>query len=149
MGDRGRTKVNDTALNTATMPPTTTSPLKLTDREHPPPEVWDAVLERKHFYLVHAAASTSPQQNGPWVLRGPDTMPAPGSTPPGAVWEPTTPNKVLRGVLHTGDHGPVHTTPPRALAQITSREAGYHVGLAMFCPSQWSRRRWPATGATP
>ena len=53
-------------------------------------------------------------------------MLAPGTTPPGAVGEPTTRHMVLRGVLHPGD-----PTPARALAQVTSGLAGYHLGLAM------------------
>ena len=39
----------------------------------------------------------------------------PGTAPPGAIGDPTTPHRVLRGVLQPGD-GP----PANALAQITS-----------------------------
>ena len=71
-------------------------------------------------------------------------MLAPGTAPPGAVGEPTTPHSVLGGVLQPGDQAPA-----RALAQITSGRAGYHPGLAMLCLSQWIKRRWPSTGAEP
>ena len=54
-------------------------------------------------------------------------MLAPGTTPPGAVGDPTTPHRVLRGVLQPGDK-PL----ARALAQITSGQAGYHLGRAML-----------------
>ena len=73
-----------------------------------------------------------------------DPETAPGTTPPGAVGEPTTPHRVLRGVLQPGDQAPA-----RALAQITSGRAGYHLGLAMLCLSQWIKRRWPTTVAAP
>ena len=71
-------------------------------------------------------------------------MLTPGTTPPGAVGEPTTPHRVLRGILEPGDQAPA-----RALAQITSGQAGYHLRLAMLCLSQWIKRRWPSTGAAP
>ena len=62
-------------------------------------------------------------------------MLAPGAAPPGAVGDPTTPHKVLRGVLQPGDN-----PPARTLAQITSGRAGYHLGLAMLCLAQWIQR---------
>ena len=40
----------------------------------------------------------------------------PGTAPPGAVGDPTTPHRVLRGVPQPQD-----MPPARALAQITSR----------------------------
>ena len=48
-------------------------------------------------------------------------MLAPGAAPPGAVGDPTTPHKVLRGVLQPGDKAPA-----RARAQITPGRAGYN-----------------------
>ena len=112
-----------------------------TDSDYPPPEVWCTVLERGHYYVV-AATATSP---GPqWLFKGTDTMLGPGAAPPGAVGDPTTPHKVLRGVLQPGN-----TPPARALAQITSRRAGYRLGLAMLCLAQWIKRRWPSTGTVP
>ena len=54
-------------------------------------------------------------------------MLAPGATSPGAVGDPITPQKVLRDVLQPGDQAPA-----RFLAQITSGQAGYHLGLAML-----------------
>ena len=71
-------------------------------------------------------------------------MLAPGTAPPGAVGDPATQHRVLRGVLQPGDK-----PPARALAQITSGKAGYHLGLAMLCLTHWIRRRWPATGTVP
>ena len=68
-------------------------------------------------------------------------MLAPGTAPPGAVGDPTTQHRVLRGVLQPGDK-----PPARALAQITSGKAGYHLGLAMLCLTHWIQRRWPPTG---
>ena len=59
-----------------------------TDSDHPPPEVWCTVLERGHYYVV-AATATSPGRQ--WLVKGTDTMPAPGTAPPGAVGDPTTP----------------------------------------------------------
>ena len=58
-------------------------------------------------------------------------MLAPGTAPPGAVGHPTTPHRVFRGVPQPGD-----TPPARALAQITSGQAGYHLGLAILCLAQ-------------
>ena len=73
-----------------------------------------------------AATATSP---GPQLLvKGTDTMLAPGTAPPGAVGDPTTQHRVLRGVLQPGDK-----PRARALAQITSGKACYHMGLAMLC----------------
>ena len=87
-----------------------------TDSDHPPPEVWCTVLERGHYYVVAATArSPGPQ----WLVKGTDTMLAPGTAPPGAVGDPTTPHRVLRGVLQPGDK-----PPASALAQITSGKAG-------------------------
>ena len=71
-------------------------------------------------------------------------MLAPGAAPPGAVGDPTTPHRVLRGVLQPGDKPPAH-----ALAQITSEKAGYHLGLAMLCLTHWIQRCWPPTGTVP
>ena len=60
-----------------------------TDSGHLPPEVWVTVLERGHYYVV-AATATSP---GPqWLVKGTDTMLAKRAAPPGAVGDPTTPN---------------------------------------------------------
>ena len=56
----------------------------------------------------------------------------------GAVGDPTCPHKVLRG-----------EPPARALAQITSGRAGYHLGLAMLCLAQWILHRWQSTGTVP
>ena len=69
---------------------------------------------------------------------------APGTTPPGAVGDPTTQHMVLRGVLQPGDK-----PPAGALAQITSGKAGYHLGLATLCLTHWIQRRWPPTGNVP
>ena len=69
---------------------------------------------------------------------------APETAPPGAVGDPTTQHRVLRGVLQPGDK-----PPARALAQITSGKAGYHLGLAMLCLTHWIQRRWPPTGTVP
>ena len=98
---------------------------------------------------MHAASSPGPQPNVLSVVKGPGTMLAAGSAPYGAMGEPSTQHKVLRGILHPGDQGPAHTTPARALAEITSGQAGYHLGLAMRCLCQWIKRRWPTTGDAP
>ena len=112
-----------------------------TDGDHPPPEVWVTVIERVHYYVI-AATATSP---GPqWLVKGTDTMLAPGTAPPGAVGDPTTQHRGLRDVLQPGDK-----PPARALAQITSGKAGYHLGLAMLCLTHWIQRRWPPTGTVP
>ena len=125
----------------ASAPQTTTPPPPPADSDHPPPEVWFTVLERGHYYVI-AATATSP---GPqWLVKGTDTMLAPGTAPPGAVGDPTTQHRVLRGVLQPGDK-----PPARALAQITSEKAGYHLGLAMLCLTHWIQRRWPPTGTVP
>ena len=68
----------------------------------------------------------------------------PRNCPTGAVGDPTTQHRVLRGVLQPGDK-----PPARALAQITSSKAGYHLGLAMLCLTDWIQRRWPPTGTVP
>ena len=98
-----------------------------TDSDHLPPEVLCTVLERGHYYVV-AAKATSPVPQ--WVIRGTDTMFAQEDAPPGAIGDPTSPHKVLTGVLHPGNKDPA-----RALAQITSERAAYHLGLAMLCLS--------------
>ena len=59
-------------------------------------------------------------------------MLTPGAAPPGAVGDPATPHKVLRGVLQPEDK-----PPARAPAQITSGRAGYHLGLANLSLTQW------------
>ena len=46
---------------------------------------------------------TAPSPGPQWVIRGTDTMLAPGTAPAGAIGDPTTPQKVLRGVLQAGD----------------------------------------------
>ena len=71
-------------------------------------------------------------------------MLAPGTAPPGAIGDPTTPHRVIRGVLQPGD-----MPPARALGQMTSGQAGYHLGLAMLCLTQWIQRRLPSTGTMP
>ena len=71
-------------------------------------------------------------------------MLGPGAPPPGAVGDPTSPQRVLRGVLQPGDK-----LPARALVQITSGQAGYHLGLAMLCLAKWIQRRWPSKGTVP
>ena len=53
---------------------------------------------------------------------------------------PHHPHKILRGVLQPGDKAPART-----LGQITSGRAGYHLGLAMLCLTQWIKRRWPSS----
>ena len=132
----------DTALRAAgSRIPDDDLPPPPTDSDHPPPEVWCTVLERGHYYVV-AATATSP---GPqWLVKGTDTMLAPEADPPGAVGDPTTPHKVLRGVLQPGDK-----PPARALAQITSGQAGYHLGQAMLCLTQGIKRCWPSMGTVP
>ena len=72
----------DTSLHTAShkAPDDDLSPPP-TSRDHPRPKVWYTILERRHYYLVHAAATSHQQQNVPWVLTGMDTMIAPGCTP--------------------------------------------------------------------
>ena len=133
---------SDTALRAAGLrTPDNKLPLRPSDSDHAPPEVWVTVLERGHDYVV-AAAATSP---GPqWLIKGTDTMLAPGVAPPGAVGDPTTPHRVLRGALQAGDK-----PPARALAKITSGRAGYHLRLAMLCLAQWIQRRWPSIGTVP
>ena len=71
-------------------------------------------------------------------------MLASGAAPPGAIGDPTIPHRVLRGILQPGDK-----PPSRALAQITSGQVGYHLGLAMLCLTKWIQRRWPSTGTVP
>ena len=66
------------------------------------------------------------------------------AAPPGAVGDPTAPHKVLRGVFQPGDKALA-----RAMAQITSGRAGYHLGLAMLCLTQLIKRRLPSTGTVP
>ena len=90
--------------------------------------------------IAATAMSPGPQ----WLVKGTDTMLAPGTTPPGAVGDPTTQHRVLGGVLQPGDK-----RPARALAQITSEKAGYHLGLAMLYLTHWIQRRWPPTGTVP
>ena len=133
---------HDTALRAAGLrTPDDDLPPPPTDSDHPPPEVCCTVLARGHYYVVAATAmSPGPQ----WLIKGTDTMLAPGTAPSGAVGDPTTPHRVLRGNLQPGDK-----PPARALAQITSGQAGYHLGLAMLCLTQWIQRRWPSTGTLP
>ena len=115
-------------------------PPPATDGDQPPPEVWCTVLERGHYYVVSAAASPGPQ----WVIRETNTMLVPGTTPPRAVEEPSTPHSVLSGILQPGGQAPAC-----AMTKITSGRAGYHLGLAMLCLTPWINRRWPTAGAEP
>ena len=132
----------DTALRAAGLrTPDNDPPPPPTDSDHPTPEVWVTVLERGHYYVI-AATATSPGLQG--LVKGTDTMLAPGTALPGAVGDPTTQHRVLRGVLQPGDK-----PPARALAQITSGKAGYHLVLAMPCLTPWIQRRWPPTGTVP
>ena len=91
----------DTALRAAGLrTPDDDLPPPPTDSDHPPPEVWVTVLERGHYYVI-AGTATSP---GPqWLIQGTDTMFAPETAPPGAVGDPTTQHRFLRGVLQPGD----------------------------------------------
>ena len=132
----------DTALRAAGLrTPDENLPPPPTDSDDPQAEVWVTVLERGHYYVTGATA-TSP---GPqWLVKGTDTMLAPGTAPPGAVGDPTTHHRVLRGVPQPGDK-----PPARALAQITSGKAGYHLRLAMLCLTHWIQRRWPPGGTVP
>ena len=132
----------DTALRAAVLrTPDEDLPPPGTESDHPPPEVWCTVLERGHYYVV-AATATSP---GPqWLVRGTDTMLAPETAPPWTIGDPTSRHRLLRGVLQPGDNPPAH-----ASAQITSGEAGYHLGMAMLCLTQWIQRRLPSTGTPP
>ena len=132
----------DTALRAAgPRTPDDDLPPPPTDSDQPPPKVGCTVLERGHYYVV-AVRATSPSPQ--WLVKGTDTMFAPGTAPPGAVGEPTIPHRVLRGVLQPGDK-----PPARDLAEITSVKAGYRLQLAMLCLAQWIQRRWPPTGTVP
>ena len=112
-----------------------------TDRDHPAPEIWCTVLQRRHYYVVSAAAA-SPGPQG--VIKGTDTMLSPEAAAPGAIEDPIEPHKVLRGVPQPGDQAPA-----LALAQITFGRVVYHLGLAMLYLSQWIKRCWPSKGALP
>ena len=132
----------DTALRAAGLrTPDDDLPPPPTDSDHPPPEVWVTVLERGHYYVIAAMATSHGPQ---WIIQGTDTMFAPETAPPGAVGDPTTQHRILRGLLQPGD-----TPPARALAQITSGKAGYHLGLSMLCLTHWIQRHWPPTGTVP
>ena len=116
-----------------------------------PPEDGAAQLAMAHFKnggpVYDDALSRLGDTQGPLLLmlpKGTDTMFAPGTALPGAVGDPTTQHRVLRGVLQPGDK-----PPARALAQITSGKAGYHLGLAMLCLIHWIQRRWPPRGPCP
>ena len=90
----------DTALRAAGFrTPDDDLPPPPTDSDHPPPEVWVTVLERGHYYVIAATATSSSPQ---WLVKGTDTMLAPGAAPPGAVGDPTTQHRVLRGVASQG-----------------------------------------------
>ena len=99
----------DTALRAAGLrTPDDNLPPKPTDSDHPPPKVWCTVLERGHYYVI-AAMATSP---GPkWLVKGTDTMLAPGAASLGAVGDPTTPHRVLRGVVQPGDRPSARARP--------------------------------------
>ena len=72
----------DTALRTAGLRTQDDDlPPPPTDSDHPPLEVWVTVLESGHYYVI-AATATSP---GPQrLVKGTNTMLAPGTAPPGA-----------------------------------------------------------------
>ena len=64
---------------------------------------------RARQLLRDSRYGTSP---GPqWLVKGTDTMLAQGAAPPGAVGDPTTPHRVLRGVLQPGDKPPARPWP--------------------------------------
>ena len=129
---------HDTAVRAAGLrTPDDDLPPPPTDSDQPPREVPVTVLERGHYYVI-AATATSPRPQ--WLV----TMLAPGAAPPGAVGDPTTQHRVLRGVLQPGNK-----PPARPLAKITSGKAGYHLGLAMLRLTHWIQRCWPPTGTVP
>ena len=70
----------DTALRAAGLcTPDNDLPPPPTDSDQPPPEVLVTVLDCGHYYVI-AATATSP---GPqWLVKGTDTMLAPGTSPP-------------------------------------------------------------------
>ena len=72
----------------------------------PLPEVWVTVVECGHCYVV-AATATSPGSQ--WLVKGTDTMLAPGAALPWAVGGPTTPSRVLRGVIKPRDKRKVYS----------------------------------------
>ena len=70
-----------------------------TDSPKPLLEVWCTVLERGDDYVASATASPGPK----WVLRGTDSILAPGTTPSEGVGETTIQHRVFRGIVHPGD----------------------------------------------
>ena len=73
----------DTALRaTGLRTPDDDLPPPPTDSDHPPPEGWVTVLERGHYYVIAATATSHGPQ---WIIQGTDTMFAPETAPPGAV----------------------------------------------------------------
>ena len=118
----------DTALCTAGLctPDDDLSPPP-TDSDHPRPEVWCTVLERGHYYVA-AATATSP---GPqWLVKGTDTMLDPGTSTPGAVGDPTSPHRVLRNVLQPGHK------PPAFPGLNYLRAGGYEPGTGHALPGR-------------
>ena len=73
----------DTALRAAGLrTPDNDLPSPPRNSDHPPPEVWITVPERGHYYVIAATATPPCPQ---WLVKGTDTMLAPGTAPPGAV----------------------------------------------------------------
>ena len=113
-----------------------------TDRQLPPPAGGLGYSPRARALLRSGRYNNVPSPQ--WLVKGTYTMLAPGAAPPGAIGDPTTTHRVLRGILQPKDK-----PPARALAQITSGQAGYHLDLAMLCLAKWIQRRWPSTGTFP
>ena len=62
--EQGTAPTRDTALRAAGLrTPDDDLPPRPTDSDHPPPEVWVTVLERGHYYVI-AATATSSARNG-------------------------------------------------------------------------------------
>ena len=96
----GHAPTRGTALRAASLRiPDDDLPPQPTDSGLPPPKVWVTVLERGDFYVMGATATSSGPQ---WLLKGTNTMLAPGVALPGAVGDLITPHRVFRGVPKAG-----------------------------------------------
>ena len=95
----------------ASVPPMTTPPPPR-DSDHPPPQVWCTVLEPGHYYVVAPTATSSGPQ---LVIKGTNTMLAPGAATPGAVGDSTTPLKRPQGRLQAGGPSPGPRPGPNQL----------------------------------
>ena len=154
----------DTALRSAGLRIPDDDPLPPIYRQRPPP-AGDLVYSPRAQALLRSVCRSSVPRPTMGHQRT-NTMIAPGATPPGAIGDPTTLHKVLRGVLQRGTKPWPSPWPksPRGKRATTwdwpcsscpsgssaaGRPQGPYPGSGPFPPPAHKSRRAPTHGKTP